>query len=311
MSEQPRTRGKEQAAPAAGRKPSRRSMQLQPQPQQQDTPSKVAVRAIHAAARDRTAMPSNSSRTSLPEREAAKQQNRGKSSAPQHEPQRRSKDSASAARDETAEPLPNSSANTERRRARRPAAGMIKDESEPRHTRSGRSNKDDARRRVESGAKEPLRQPPRSSRAKAQGRAASLADESANKQSSGRARRAPAVRENAREGSSAQQRSRPTEDCAERLNGGRQHPSKASEQSAGGTGARESRAQPKQLLTELVKQAAEFNANPVKKQSPATQPTSRAASRSAVAPRRDAKLAAPPGLEAVVPTGSRRVVAQS
>ena len=69
--------------------------------------------------------------------------------------------------------------------------------------------------------------------------------------------RATAVSEKLGEGSSAEQRTQPPKEHAERPNGVRQRPSKASEQAAGSTGARESRAQPKQLLTELVKQAAE------------------------------------------------------
>ncbi len=309
-SEQPRAESNSHAAPAAGRKPSRQS--LQPQPQQQNTPLKVAARAVHAAAKDRMAVPLNSSTTSLSGRETAKQQRGVKGSTAQHEAWHRSNDSATAARIEATQPLLESSASTERRRARRPTAEATKLESDPQRTRSGRSNKDAASRQVVSDAREPAQQPSRSSRARAQGRASPNADESAQRQSSGRTRRATAVSEKLGEGSSAEQRTQPPKEHAERPNGVRQRPSKASEQAAGSTGARESRAQPKQLLTELVKQAAEFNASPVNKQSPALQPTSRAASRTAGAPRRAAKLAAPPGLEAIVPAAaaSRRAAAR-
>ena len=306
VTEQPRARGNSHAAPAAGRKPSRQTPQPQPQPQPRNTPLKEAAQAIHAAAKDRMAVPLYSSTTSLSGRETAKLQKGCKSNGPQ----RGSNDNAPAAREEAAERLPDSSVSTERRRARRPPAGVTKGEPEPQLTKPGRSNKDIASRQKVSDAREPTQQTSGSSRAKAQSRASSHADDSAQRQSSGRNRRAPAVTEKARQGSSAEQRSHPAEERAERPSGVRQRPDKASERPAGTTGIRESRAQPKQLLTELVKQATEFNASPVKKQPPAAQSTSRATSRTA-APKKTAKLAAPPGLEAVVPAVSRKAAARS
>ena len=274
-------------------------MQLQ-SPQQDENPSQAAFRAVHAAMQGRMGPPYNSTKSSG--RDTATQSKQDKDNTPQQEPRHDSTGRVPAARRESAQPLPNSSASTEKQHVRKPAAGVTEGASEPQVAKSGRSNKGPANRQAASLTKKPAQQTLSSGR-KPESTASPHANNGATKQSSGKARRASAVIEQAREGSSAEQRPRPIEEHGERPKRDRQQRGNASEQPAGGRVARESRAQPKQLLTELVKQAAVFNAGPVRRQPPVTQATSGPASRP-VAPSKGAKLAAPPGLETAMPAAA-------
>lgn len=268
------------------------------------------MRAVHAAAKERSRATLSISKTSLSVRETAQQPKRGKSSAPEREPRRCNKGCASAVREQVSEPLPNSSASTERQRP--PAANLVVGESETQFGRSGSKSTAVASKQAVKLGRKAAQHSLDTTKTRTEGRAPSPADESAQKQFIGRTRRVIAVSEKAREGSSAEQRSQPGEDRAQRLDTGKQRPSNAAEQPAGSRAPKESRAQPKQLLTELVKQAALFNASPVKSQSAAAASTPRAATRPAAGPS-GAKLAAPPGLEAARPasTAFRKAAARS
>ena len=203
-----------------------------------------------------------------------------------------------------------SSTSTERRK---PAADPIVRESEPQPGSSEHSGKGVAGKQEVSLRRKAAHHTLNTNSAKKESRAASHADGSAKKQSSGRTRRVSAVSDKAREGLSAEQRSQAGEDRTQGLNTGRPRPSNATEQQSSGSRAtKESRAQPKQLLTELVKQASIFNASPLKRQSAPAEPMPRAASRPA-ADSKGAKLEAPPGLEIVTPasTALRKAGARS
>ena len=276
---------------------------MQPQsPQQDESPSQAAVRAVHAASKDEVRAPSKSSRTKATGREPARHQQQDNGKTLRQEPRCDSSSKAPAARKESAPPLPNSSASTEKRRGKKSAAGVAVAALIPEDAKSGRNNRGVANREAVSLAKKSAQQP-LSSGGKADSRAAPRADDRAVKQSSRRAGRASAFREQTREVSSAEQHSRPSEEHGECPERNRQPPGIASEQAAGGRGARESKVQPKQLLTELVKQAAVFNASHAIRQVPSAQATAKAASRPA-APSKGGKLVVPPGLETVMPAAA-------
>ena len=312
-------------------------------PQQGAIPAQAAVHAVRAVTKEQRGVPLNSSMTRASARGTAKQPRQGTSKSPLPHPQQREHIDSAAGTERIAELRLTSSASNGRQRNRPAAAdrtgsapdftdassklsnrtpangGAVRSPTQPvQRLTSGRKQSSGRNRQPAAGASQASEDAPaqlRSQPADERPRGAESRSQNASEQLRATERRAQEA--------PAQQRHERNRDANERSGS-------ASQQQAAGRTAKESRAQPnsseqrqprntakqrmpKQLLTELVKEAAVYNASsekvkPRPVQSTPKAPSRSATSRSATAGNRDrgTKLSAPPGLEGVFPAGAAR-----
>jgi len=306
--------------------------------QQGATPAQAAVHALRAVTKEQRGVPLNRSMTRASGRDTAKQPRQDKSSLPLTHPQQQEHINSAAGAERITEVRLTSSASNERQR-NKPAAS---DNTGNALCLSDPSSKLSNRTPANGGA---MRSPPQPTKRLSSGRkqssgrnrqpgdGASQASKDAPAQprsqpADARPRGAKSPSQNASEQlTAAEQRAQETavQQRHGRNKGADQRSGSASEQQAAGRIAKESRAQPnsseqrapsntatarmpKQLLTELVKEAAVYNASSEKVKPQPKQAAPKAASRSATAGNRNrgTKLSAPPGLEGVVPADAAR-----
>lgn len=309
-------------------------------PQEDATPAQAAVHALRAVTKARREVPLNRSMTRASGRDTAKLPRQDKSKLPLPHPQQQKHSSSAAGIERIAEVRLTSSASNGRQR-NKPAAsdntgsalclsdassklsnrtpangGAMRSPPQPTKRLSNRRKQSSERKRQPgdgaSQASKDAPAQPRSQPADARPRGAKLRSQNASEQLTAaeqRAQETPAQQRhgrnrgaNQRSGSAFEQQAAPR--IAE--SAGSTAQPKSSEQRTTSNAAKAR--MPRQLLTELVKEAAVYNASSEKVKPRPVHSNPKATSRSATAGHRDrgTKLSAPPGLEGVIPTGAAR-----